>query len=201
MLPKENIVDIDRNDREPMIPPSGTFRFKRLSDDIEEKYRIPALADSAFDREIRLVLTRFTLLSMRQAHSNVKQWRHAVLTPEHLLLGILNGAGVSYLLPNNLKKNILIAAVEATLSMGQESEVVVIPVSETVLDVIAVAKREAHERGIDVICQNYQWVGCGPLFLGLLHEGGTAAYGKVLAHYGLTYDSMHTTLPQTAFFT
>jgi hypothetical protein len=201
MLPEKSIMDIDGNDREPMIPIPGTFQFKRLGDDVEEKYRVPQLADPAFDREIRLLLTRFALLSMRRAQSDVKKWRHAVLTPTHLLLGLLDGAGVSYLLPNDLEKNILIPAVEATLSMGQESEVAVVPVSETVLGVIAVAKREAHERGIDVMCQGYQWVGCGPLFLGLLREGGNAVYGKVLAQYGLTYDSMRTTLPWAAFFT
>lgn len=201
MLPEKSIMDIDGNDREPMIPIPGTFQFKRLGDDVEEKYQIPQLADPAFDREIRLLFTRFALLSMRRAQSDVKKWHHAVLTPTHLLLGILDGAEVSYLLPNDLEKNILIPAVEATLSMGQESEVAVVPVSETVLGVIAVAKREAHERGIDVICQGHQWVGCGPLFLGILREGGTAAYGKVLAQYGLTYDSMRTTLPWAAFFT
>lgn len=203
MLPEKSTMDTDENDndREPMIPLPGTFQFKRLGDDVEEEYRVPQLADPAFDREIRLLLTRSALLSMRQAQSVIKKWRHAVLTPTHLLLAILNGPGVFYLLPNDLDENILISAVEATLAMGQESEVAVVPVSETVLSVIAVAKREAHEHGIDVICQGYQWVGCGPLFLGLLREGGTAAYGKVLAQYGLTYDSVRITLPRAAFFT
>ncbi|GCE15654.1 hypothetical protein KTT_55130 [Tengunoibacter tsumagoiensis] len=179
----------------------GTFQFKRLDDDGEEKDRTPQLADPAFDREIRVHLTRFAVHSMRRAQLKVKKWHHAVLTPTHLLLGILEGAGSYSLLPNDLETNILIQAVEATLSLGQESEVAVIPVSENVLSVITAAKREAHERGIDVICRGYQWVGCGPLFLGLLREGDTAAYGKVLTHYGLTYDSMRTSLPWATFFT
>ncbi|GCE45142.1 hypothetical protein EI42_06324 [Thermosporothrix hazakensis] len=136
LLQEKSGIYRDGSEREsmPFIP--GTFQYKRLSEDVEEKYRVPPLADPA---------------------------------------------------------------VEATLSMEQEPEIAVVPVSEEVLGGIAVAKREAHERGIDAICQGYQWVGCGPLFPGLLREGGNTAYGKVLAQYGLTYERIRTTLPPPAF--